>query len=146
MKTAVSLPDVVFEEAEKLASRLKVSRSELDAVLPPTDPRWLDLIGDIPGDPQRPEAVENLQAAPGAPGRVLVHWDAALRAHSYEVESLVVGQNTEFVHAATVPGTTTELVFTPGARVQLCVKARNAAGQSSPSNLVEVLVPAALAA
>jgi hypothetical protein len=31
MKTAVSLPDEVFEKAEKLASRLKVSRSELYA-------------------------------------------------------------------------------------------------------------------
>lgn len=31
MKTAISLPDEVFEEAERLASRLKVSRSELYA-------------------------------------------------------------------------------------------------------------------
>lgn len=31
MKTAVSLPDEVFETAERLASRLKVSRSELYA-------------------------------------------------------------------------------------------------------------------
>lgn len=31
MKTAVSLPDEVFEKAERLASRLKVSRSELYA-------------------------------------------------------------------------------------------------------------------
>jgi predicted transcriptional regulator len=31
MKTAISLPDEVFEQAERLASRLKVSRSELYA-------------------------------------------------------------------------------------------------------------------
>jgi hypothetical protein len=31
MKTAISLPDEVFRDAEKLASRLKVSRSELYA-------------------------------------------------------------------------------------------------------------------
>lgn len=31
MKTAVSLPDEVFENAERLAGRLKVSRSELYA-------------------------------------------------------------------------------------------------------------------
>jgi hypothetical protein len=31
MKTAISLPDEVFQEAERLASRLKVSRSELYA-------------------------------------------------------------------------------------------------------------------
>ncbi len=31
MKTAISLPDSVFEEAEALASRLGVSRSELYA-------------------------------------------------------------------------------------------------------------------
>ena len=31
MKTAISLPDEVFKNAEKLASRLKVSRSELYA-------------------------------------------------------------------------------------------------------------------
>jgi metal-responsive CopG/Arc/MetJ family transcriptional regulator len=31
MKTAISLPDEVFENAERLASRLKVSRSELYA-------------------------------------------------------------------------------------------------------------------
>jgi hypothetical protein len=31
MKTAISLPDEIFEDAEKLASRLKVSRSELYA-------------------------------------------------------------------------------------------------------------------
>lgn len=31
MKTAVSLPDEVFEKAERLANRLKVSRSELYA-------------------------------------------------------------------------------------------------------------------
>ena len=29
MKTAVSIPDQVFEEAERLASRLKTSRSQL---------------------------------------------------------------------------------------------------------------------
>jgi hypothetical protein len=29
MKTAISLPDEVFESAERLAGRLKVSRSEL---------------------------------------------------------------------------------------------------------------------
>ena len=31
MKTAVSIPDDVFEEAERLASRLRTSRSELYA-------------------------------------------------------------------------------------------------------------------
>lgn len=31
MKTAVSLPDALFEEAERLARRLKLSRSELYA-------------------------------------------------------------------------------------------------------------------
>ncbi len=31
MKTAVSIPDDVFEEAERLASRLKTSRSQLYA-------------------------------------------------------------------------------------------------------------------
>ncbi len=31
MKTAISLPDEVFEKAEQLANRLKVSRSELYA-------------------------------------------------------------------------------------------------------------------
>jgi len=31
MKTAISLPDEVFQDAEKLACRLKVSRSELYA-------------------------------------------------------------------------------------------------------------------
>jgi len=31
MKTAISLPDDVFEDAERLANRLKVSRSELYA-------------------------------------------------------------------------------------------------------------------
>lgn len=31
MKTAISLPDEVFESAERLAGRLKVSRSELYA-------------------------------------------------------------------------------------------------------------------
>lgn len=31
MKTAVSIPDEVFEEAERLASRLQTSRSELYA-------------------------------------------------------------------------------------------------------------------
>ena len=29
MKTAISLPDTVFEQADELASRLKISRSEL---------------------------------------------------------------------------------------------------------------------
>ena len=31
MKTAISLPDKTFQEAEKLAKRLRISRSELYA-------------------------------------------------------------------------------------------------------------------
>jgi len=128
-----------------LLEDMRGSRNEVEAVLPENDPRWLDFIERVPGDLRAPEAVTELVAQPGAPGHVRLSFLPSLRAQRYGVEvSLDAGVT--FADHVTVHDTVADLIFTPGATVRIRLRARNAAGESGPSPVVEVLVPVAAAA
>jgi hypothetical protein len=114
-------------------------------LLKPEDARWLDFRDVVPADQRAPEAVTTLEAQAGLPGHVSVHWLDSLRGDWYVIEA-AVGPDGVFEPVATVHDTVADLTFTPGVRVRLRVKARNSAGESGPSPVVEVEVPQAEAA
>lgn len=129
--------------AEKVATLLK----ELDTALKPTDPRWLDFIGDIPGDPQRPEVVENLAVTGATPGELDVTWEGGLRAERYQLEVLVVGQDTDFRRVETVKDENATLSGLPtGAQVQVRVTGANKVGEGPACEPVSVQGPGLAAA
>ena len=114
--------------------------TELETVLPPTDPRWLKFIDRIPGDPRVPEAVEDVtaQAQPG--GIIVLDWDDATRAASYQVYKQVVGVDAEPVLALTVDESDAQLTGLPhGATVRLQIIATNSVGPGAPSEVIELL-------
>jgi hypothetical protein len=131
------------ELTEKLATLLK----ELDTALKPSDPRWLDFIGDVPGDPQRPEVVENVSASGTTPGELDVEWEGGLRAERYQVEVLVAGQDTEFRRVARVRDENATVTgLPPGAEVKVRVIGANTVGEGPASEAVSAKVPALAAA
>lgn len=128
-----------------LLEHVRGSRKEVEAVLPLADARWLDFRDQVPADLRAPEAVSLLEALPGLPGHVSVHWLDSLRAERFVVEA-AVGAETEFTPVETVQDTVADLLFAPGVFVRLRVRARNAAGDSGPSPVAQITVPAAAAA
>jgi hypothetical protein len=74
-----------------------------------------------------------------------LHFLDSLRAERYAIEA-AVGPDGVFAPVTTVEDTVADLEFPPGSTVRLRVKARNAAGESGFSPVVEVLVPVAVAA
>ena len=131
--------------SKTLSAYLRNSRKEIESILPPTDARWLDLEDAVPADLRAPETVATLLAEPGRPGHVRLSFLGTVRADAYGVY-VSHGEGQPFLHVVTVQDTVADLVLTPGASVRIRVKARNAAGQSAPSPIVEVMVPMAAAA
>ena len=118
-------------------------RKELDAALKPTDPRWLEFIGDIPGDTQRPEVVTELSVTPGQPGELPLNFNGGLRGERFQVEILVVGQDKEFRRVGTVRDDDATLKgLPPGSQVQVRVTGANPVGEGPACEPVTVLVPA----
>ena len=130
---------------ELLMEQMRGSRKQVESLLKPEDPRWLDFIARVPADLRAPEPVTVIEARPGFPGHISLDWLDSLRADWYEIEA-AVGDAVEFVHAATVHDTVADLEFPPGVTVKLRVKARNSAGESAPSPVVTQAVPQAAAA
>ena len=123
----------------------RASRMEVESVLPQNDPRWVQFINAVPADLRSPEAVSVIEARPGLPGHVSLHFLDSLRAERYAIEA-AVGPDGVFALVTTVADTVADLEFPPGSAVRLRVKARNGAGESGFSPAVEVLVPVAVAA
>jgi hypothetical protein len=128
-----------------LKDNMRNSRKEVEAVLPPEDPRWLDLVERVPADVRSPEAVSALVAEPGLPGRVRLSWLPSLRGDSYVVE-VATGVDGAFEAVTTVQDTVADVALTPGASVRIRVRARNSAGESGPSPVASVTVPVTAAA
>ena len=117
--------------------------SELDLILPENDGRWIEFISEVPGDEQRPEAVEALVVGSEVPGEIDAEWEASARAERYLVEVLVVGTDSEFRRATTVRDTNVTLTaFPPGVAVKVRIVAANAAGEAAPSDEETVTVRA----
>jgi len=122
-----------------LTEKINASRRELQTVLKPTDPRWIDFIDEVPADLRRPEKPEGLSVAAKPEGGYAVDWTDAVRADRYRVFKQVVGENTEPVLVETVDESEAEFASVPpGKIVKLQVIAVNAAGESAPSEAVEL--------
>lgn len=128
--------------AEKaLQKKLTSLRNELEAVLEPTDSRWLDFFAEIPADLQRPESVAVVQTDATLARHVRASWEPPTRADRYLVRIQVVGQDAEPRHVATVREPSCDLnTFNAGDRVRVEVTAANRAGEAAPSPVVEMVV------
>ena len=130
---------------QTLSGYLRDSRKEVESAMKDMDARWKDFIEMVPGDLRAPEAVSALVAEPGLPGHVRLSFLPSLRATAYAIE-VVYGETGPYLHFATVHDSVADLALMPGASVRLRVKAGNPAGQSAPSPVAAITVPAAAAA
>ena len=118
-----------------LVDRSKALVKELELILKPNDPRWMDFVKEVPADEERPDAVEDLQVDPGAPGELDADWEPSARAERYLVYVKVSGQDAEFRHLLTVRDEGATLTgLPPGRQVTVRVVAANNAGGSAPSD------------
>ena len=82
------------------------------------------------------------RAARSGSGHLLATWESAPLGERYRVYKKVVGVDNEFILAATVTDTESNLnTFTPGQLVRVRVTAVNDAGESLPSDTIEQTVP-----
>jgi len=144
---ARALKDAEQAALQTLRATLRGWIKELSLCLPPLDPRWRTFGLNIPGQQAAPEQVENLIVTPQSAGTLLLAWEAAPRAGRYQVEMLVLPEETEFTRVTTVGATNVVLSdLVPGASVRLRVAAVNEGGPGVPSDAVPAQVPAAQAA
>ena len=126
---------------DALVEKMRALQSELSAILKSDDERWLDFIGDVPADEQRPEAVDDLELDVTLPQHIRGSFGEPARADRFLVRVKVIGQDADFRLAKTVQDPEFDLnTFTSGARVQVQVVAANGAGESAPSPVAEVVV------
>jgi hypothetical protein len=125
-----------------LRTRLQNLFHELKQLMSDNDPRWIDFGFNVPSDLSIPEAPEGFAVMPGIAGHVMMSWQRPVGATRFRIFGEVVGVNTKPV----AMGKTGELSMdlgslASGAHVRLYVVAGNAAGESLPSQTVEVVVP-----
>lgn len=121
------------EANSALEDKLHILWTELEAVLPAKDVRWLKFIDRVP------EPVESIEAEAQPGGIIVLDWPEASRADHYKVYKQVVGVDAEPVLAATVNDSDAELTdLPPGARVKIQVVATNGAGDSAASAVIEL--------
>jgi hypothetical protein len=88
-----------------------------------------------------PDVPEGLIVVGGGTGHLLASWESVALDDRYRVYKKVVGVDNEFIFAATVTDTESNLnTFTPGQLVRLRVTAVNDADESLPSDTVEQTV------
>ena len=125
-----------------LRKRMRGLITELTQLLPGDDARWNAFGLNMPDAVGLPEVPEELTVIGGGAGHLLATWESAALAERYRVFKRVVGVDTDFVLAATVTDTESNLnTFTPGQIVRVRVTAVNDAGESLPSDAVEQTVP-----
>ena len=128
--------------AETLRNRLRGLVGELEQLIGPDAPRWLDFGLRVPDDESLPDMPADLVLRGGAAGHLVADWSEAGRADRYRVYKQVVGVDADFVLATTVTDADADMnTFTPGAHVRVKVTALNERGESQPSAVVEHQVP-----
>ena len=116
--------------------------NELNQLLDDSDGRWQAFGLNIPGAIELAEVPQGLVVSGAGSGHLLADWANTARADRYRVYKQVVGVDTDFVLAATVTDSESNLnTFAPGARVRVKVTAVNDSGESQPSAVVEQTVP-----
>ena len=129
---------------EALRHRMLGVIAELTEVLPENDPRWYYFGLNAPGDPQTPDAPENIVLTGGSPGSKIIHvnWSHSRRAERYRVSRQVIGSDLAFMAVVTVTDSAVSLNSMPsGATVNIRVTALNSAGESSPGANAQIVVP-----
>jgi len=125
-----------------LDARARALRNELKQLLEDNDPRWLDFGFSVPADVSTPQAPEGLTVTAGGAGEALLSWGHTVNADRYQIYQEVVGVDTKPVKAASVTETSKELRNLPtGAHVKFYVTAINSAGESLPSEVMELVIP-----
>lgn len=128
--------------AKALGTRLRNLFHELKQFLPANDPRWLEFGFNVPADMTVPEAPTVFTVAPGAVGHVYASWEMPKGATRTRLFQQIVGVDAKFVRVDTFKETSTYLGgYTSGAHVKFYITAANGAGESLPSETVEVVVP-----
>lgn len=126
-------------------NRLSSLRDELSHLISDDDDRWYAFGFEKPGDPNSPAVPANLTAVPGTPGSkiIIADWDDARRADSYRLRAVLKTGATEVANEITQDSqsTLTLSALASGTVVVLTVTARNATGETGPSNAVEIAVP-----
>ncbi len=127
---------------ENLRKRMRGMITELETLLGPDDPLWHAFGLSRPADEDTPEAPSFTTATAGGSGIVLVDWDDPLRAERFRVWILVLGVDLEFRAVETVYDSDATLPgLTPGSTVKIRVTSANAAGESQPGPVAEIVVP-----
>lgn len=117
--------------------------AELTQLLDANDPRWLAFGFELPGNPSGPDVPANVVAAPGAAGShaLFIHWDDARRADGYRVVVSDTSTGTEVTEQLTQDAEVSIGNLPVGSKVNVVVSARNATGESQPTDPVSVVVP-----
>ena len=126
-------------------ARLSGLRGELSQLMDDDDDRWYAFGFAKPSDPSTPDVPGTLTVTAGAPGSAVLNpvWPAATRATSYRLTVTLKSDGSEVTNQI-VKDCQTALVLdsvTAGTIVDVTVTARNSAGESGPSNAVEIAVP-----
>ncbi|MBI3417874.1 MAG: hypothetical protein HY043_21485 [Verrucomicrobia bacterium] len=122
-----------------LENQLNSLWKELEAVLTPTDARWLKFIDRIPGDPHAPEQVTDVTATVQPGGIIVLDWPDATRASRYKVLKQIVGVDPAPVVVATVEDSDAQITGVPsGATVQLQIVATNGVGDAPASDVIQL--------
>lgn len=116
-----------------LKKRLSRLRAELEQLLSPEDGAWKEFGFRRPADGRIPEPVEEVKVTAGVPGTAVAEWEQASRAESYRVSWSLDGVETEVGLFADRRILIAELP--PGATVMVRVTARNAAGETRPTEV-----------
>lgn len=126
---------------ETLNKRVRNVRSELAQLMPDNDPRWMEFGFNVPTDVFTPSAPENLTVVSDGSGRAALNWTKPANTVRFHIWQQVVGVDEKPVRVDSVTVTSTERSgLTTGAHVKFYVTAVNVAGESVPSDVVEIVV------
>jgi hypothetical protein len=127
------------------STRISHLRDELAQLIADDDERWYAFGFDKPSAPTTPDVPANLVVTPGAAGSklLLVECDAARRAAGYRFRAVNKADHQEVAsHLVQTNQTTLALTeLATGTQVDVTVTARNAHGESQPTEPVTAAVP-----
>ena len=137
--TKVDKAATAREQAEEaLKQRMRVVIDELSFLLGDMDARWVSFGLNKPGETQRPDQPQNVQASTPSPRVLALTWEPSARASRYKVRAQVTGRDQEFETVTEVFEPHVDLnTFEPGQTVRVEIVAVNGAGDSAPSQPVE---------
>ena len=144
--TDAGLARAAYEAAFAVAKlRLINLRDELAQLIDADDERWLAFGFEKPASPSTPDQPENVVITPGAPGSkvFIVTCDAARRAASYRfcATDQATGQEVANILSAESQHTLALPALAAGAAVAITLTARNAKGESQPTEPIIATVP-----